>query len=206
MVKLTQRYEKAVHLLEDVLAQYLYDGQPASARPTTTVNGKPVDAIDYYSTQVSDLRSRIERRSEKATLADYGWALFDCVDCAHDAARVLATKLKQTRSDTQVRISPPLKDIIWSNLAVDKKLRTMRRWFGRGLFTSLMFAWLVPGKHGSQLSSTLEAGQNCGDPTSLTHTSNLHFFFWALFSRSAIIRIRSGRLFTIISRLTYNPS
>ncbi|ORY98486.1 hypothetical protein BCR43DRAFT_512673 [Syncephalastrum racemosum] len=144
MMRLTQRYEKAVHLLEDVLAEYLYEGQPASTRPTATVHGQSVDAIDYYSAQVADLRSKIERRSERPTLADYGWALFDCVDCAHEAARALATELKQTHSETRVRISPPIKDIIWSNLAVDKKLRTMRRWLGRGIFTSFMFAWLVP--------------------------------------------------------------
>ena len=76
---------------------------------------------------------------------DYGWVTFRNMHSANNALKEF--KRKQPLLDaTRVCISPPAKDIVWPNMSIPQAMRNLKIWFGRGVFFSFMFVWLIPSK------------------------------------------------------------
>ncbi|KAI7884894.1 DUF221-domain-containing protein [Lichtheimia hyalospora FSU 10163] len=149
LTKLTQEHEEAVRLLENSLSSYLSDGKAVGnkKRPTMRTGGflfcggKKVDAIDYYTDHVKDLESQIKklRANSSAKVANYGWASFKQIPHAHAVDQSL-----MHQKAFSIRLSPPPSDLIWPNLPLDDKTRTVRRWIGRAIFWVFIFLWMIP--------------------------------------------------------------
>lgn len=103
--------------------------------------GKKVDAIDYYTEHVKELESQIKklRANSSAKVANYGWASFKQIPHAHAVDQSL-----MHQKAFSIRLSPPPSDLIWPNLPLDDKTRTVRRWVGRGFFWVFIFLWMIP--------------------------------------------------------------
>ncbi|KAI8384333.1 uncharacterized protein BYT42DRAFT_562165 [Radiomyces spectabilis] len=157
LIKLIKEHEEAVHHLENALASYLNDGKHISQkRPSVKVGGwlgcggRKVDAIEYYTKQVSDLDQEIKQsRHEVKKVAPYGWIAFDQPSWAHNAnhaLQMLARRLRKSEEalNMDVRISPPPNDLIWSNLQMDHRTRHIRRWVGRAIYWGFTLAWFIP--------------------------------------------------------------
>ncbi|KAI9348870.1 hypothetical protein BD770DRAFT_395139 [Pilaira anomala] len=153
---LFESHELAVHQLETSLAAYLSDGKKeAKKRPTVRVNGmffglfggKKVDAIEYYTKQVSDLDGQIKQlRKNDSKTAPYGWISFDKIEYAHTTERALQKWLKKTKNEDvfHVRISPTPQNLVWNNLPLDDKTRKTKRWMGRVFYWIFVFIWMIP--------------------------------------------------------------
>ncbi|KAG2229590.1 hypothetical protein INT48_001901 [Thamnidium elegans] len=156
LAELFESHETAVHQLETSLASYLSDGKKkAKKRPTVRIDGaffglfggKKVDAIEYYTKQVSDLDEQIKKlRKNQSNTAPYGWISFDKIEYAHATERALEKWLKKTKNEDvfQVRLSPTPKNLIWNNLPLDDKTRKTKRWVGRVLYWVFVFLWMIP--------------------------------------------------------------
>lgn len=103
--------------------------------------GKKVDAIDYYTEHVKELESQIKklRANSSAKVANYGWASFKQIPYAHAVDQSL-----MHQKAFSIRLSPPPSDLIWPNLPLDDKTRTVRRWVGRAIFWVFIFLWMIP--------------------------------------------------------------
>ncbi|KAI7902227.1 uncharacterized protein BX663DRAFT_512192 [Cokeromyces recurvatus] len=151
--KLTELFEKheiAVQNLETTLASYLNDGKDSNLknkkRPTVRIGsrffcfgGQKVDAIDYYTKEVSELEKEINdlRKSQKAKTAHYGWVSFDRIEWAHATEQSLKKELN-------IRLSPTPSNLVWSNLPLDEKTRKTKRWIGHAVYWVFVFAWMIP--------------------------------------------------------------
>ncbi|KAI9032519.1 hypothetical protein CLU79DRAFT_726710 [Phycomyces nitens] len=152
LTKLTTEHEEAVHKLENTLASYLTDGKAvAKKRPTMRVGGiaclgTKVDAIDYYTKQVSDLEDQIlKMRKSNTKIANYGWISFKNIQWAHSTDRALAKVSKSMPKPAfNVRLSPSPNDLIWPNLPMDASTRKTKRWIGRVFYVAFIFIWMIP--------------------------------------------------------------
>jgi hypothetical protein len=153
---LFEKHEAAVQQLETALASYLSDGkQDTDNKKRRTVRvggflfcgGRKVDAIEYYTKQVSDLDAEIKQlRKDKGNVAPYGWISFDKIEYAHASERSLEKWLKKTKHDNifHVRLSPTPKNLVWNNLPLDDKTKYAKRWIGRIVYWVFVFAWFIP--------------------------------------------------------------
>lgn len=156
LTELFEKHEEAVQQLETTLASYLGDGKKNTdnkKRPTVRVGGflfcggRKVDAIDYYTKQVSDLDAEIKQlRKQQGNIAPYGWISFDKIEYAHASERALEAWLKKTKNDNvfHVRLSPTPKNLVWNNLPLSDKARSAKRWTGRIIYWVFVFAWFIP--------------------------------------------------------------
>ncbi|KAG2227211.1 hypothetical protein INT45_008455, partial [Circinella minor] len=161
LLDLVQHYRDAVYHLEEALAAYA-KGEPGHKKRPVIRNWKDrfpfclffhqerlaennKDAIEYYTKQVSDLNRmiRLNSTTEKESRMDYGWVTFRNIHSANNALKEFKRK-QSFLSATRVCISPPAKDIVWPNMSIPQALRNLKIWFGRGVFYSFMFAWLIP--------------------------------------------------------------
>lgn len=103
------------------------------------VGGRKVDAIEHYTKEVADLDKEIKtmRKRQSIKTSHYGWISFDRIEWAHATEQLLHKHL-------QIRLSPTPSDLIWSNLSLDKKTRTTKRWIGRVVYWVFVFAWMIP--------------------------------------------------------------
>ncbi|KAG0166263.1 hypothetical protein DFQ28_007909 [Apophysomyces sp. BC1034] len=166
--RLMPEYEDTVRRLENTLASYL-SGNPTSLlylcamfivlnldgkrvspkRPVKRIGGflgfirsEKVDAIDYYTKRIIALENKIKKlRRNKSKPANYGWITFSRIDWAYKSKKLLQESEQTTIS---VKTAPLPKDVLWHNLPIDAKTRRLKRWYGWGLFWSLMFIWLGP--------------------------------------------------------------
>ncbi|KAI9495246.1 hypothetical protein BDB00DRAFT_815269 [Zychaea mexicana] len=166
LLDLVQRYQEAVYHLEDALAAYAKGAPGHRKRPSIRIwkkkqqhhhrrllpfpfclfqRGETMDAIDYYTKQVSDLNRmvRLNSTTKKESLLDYGWVTFRNMRSANNALKEFKRKSSRL-SDTRACISPPAKDIFWSNMSIPQAMRALKVWLGRGLFVSFMVIWLIP--------------------------------------------------------------
>lgn len=157
LTTLFEEHELAVHQLETSLAAYLSDGKNTDKkkRPTVRVDGvffglfggKKVDAIEYYTDQVSQKEKEIQKlRKQQNNMAPYGWISFDRIEYAHATERTLEKWLKKTKNDNafHIRLSPTPQNLVWNNLPLDDKARITKRWIGRIIYWVFVFAWMVP--------------------------------------------------------------
>ncbi|KAI7847979.1 hypothetical protein BDC45DRAFT_524542 [Circinella umbellata] len=155
LTTLTEKHETAVRHLEDSLSSYLNDGRSMDKkkRPTMRVGGflfcggKKVDAIDYYTDQVKELEEEIKKRRKHSTnkISNYGWVSFDRIEHAHTVNQAFEKQVdKKQKREFGVRLSPPPKDLVWSNLPMDVKVRRTRQWMGRLIYVILIFVWMIP--------------------------------------------------------------
>jgi hypothetical protein len=114
-------------------------------RPTVRIGGflclggRKVDAIEHYTKEVADLDKEIKtlRKRQSTKVSHYGWVTFDRIEWAHATERLLNKHL-------QIRLSPTPSDLVWSNLPLEEKTRTTKRWIGRGVYWVFTFAWMIP--------------------------------------------------------------
>jgi hypothetical protein len=110
--------------------------------------GREIDAIEYYTEEVAKLKEKIKilREYPSTKNASYGWITFDCIG---HAQRFVAEYYKEK----PIRESPAPSDLVWHNLHVDKKDRTIKRWGGRVIYLVFTFACMV-------LVSAVSTGSN----------------------------------------------
>ncbi|KAF7721528.1 hypothetical protein EC973_004526 [Apophysomyces ossiformis] len=166
LTNLMPEYESTVRHLENTLASYLngnviplspHGKRVSPNRPVKRIRGvftfigcQKVDAIDYYTKRIIALETKIKKlRSSRSKPANYGWIRFARIEWAYRAK----TLLQESDEAIIVKPAPLSKDVQWTNLAVDEKTRRLKRWYGWGLFWSLMFLWLGPISALSALSN-----------------------------------------------------
>lgn len=130
--------------------------------------GEKVDAINYYSEKVQSLQEKIAVARSKISSSkktNYGWISYDKVAWAHANAKHLASASSPLLSLSKrlidgpmptIKLSPPPKDIIWSNLAMNEHVRRTKRLIFTSIFYAFVFLWFIP-------SSFLSASSNVKD-------------------------------------------
>ena len=151
--KYFKQHEEAVRELESILAKYLRDPNRLPAkRPTCRPSGGDVkfsrkgkvDAIDYLTTRISDLETRIKEIRESVDQRNampYGFASFERISDAHNLA--YAAKKKHPQGAT-VRLAPKPNDLIWDNLALSPKTRRWKTVTNNLWVAVLTVLWIVP--------------------------------------------------------------
>ncbi|KAK8041236.1 hypothetical protein PG994_014243 [Apiospora phragmitis] len=151
--ELIEKHEEAVRDLEAVLAKYLKnpDKLPAK-RPKCKAQkgdeayapGSKVDAIDYLTSRINKLSTKIyEARKAVGNreVLPYGFASFPNIDQAHELA--YAARKKHPQGST-LRLAPSPSDLIWKNLPLDKKTRAWRNFMNNVWVGVLTAIWTVP--------------------------------------------------------------
>lgn len=124
-------------------------------RPMIRLNwkSKQIDAINYYTERALSLDAAIKRNRSKLQDCNYGWAVFSSVSKAHNAFLSIQEEMakrckEQTTFDSKqcirLRLAPQPEDIIWPNMNIERHTAELKRWFGYGLFFSIVFIWSVP--------------------------------------------------------------
>ncbi|CAO3634120.1 unnamed protein product [Mucor hiemalis] len=171
---LIKDYNRIIKSLEKVLNKYLrrvndyqqkhgvIDGSTAVERPLTRKNWKSklVDAIDYYTERALVLEAAIKRNRLKLQNNSYGWVIYTSKPEAHEAYLALEKVIDQrNKNDTaaieKIRLAPHPNDIVWTNMNIDSHTGQLKRWFGYGLFVSVVFVWSIPIAILALLSNTI---------------------------------------------------
>lgn len=153
---LIAQHDKTVRKLESVLAKYMKNpAQLPASRPTckpskkdpsydTYPKGQQVDAIDYLTqrikqleTEIKEVRLSVDKRSTKS----YGFASYSDITEAHNIAYACR---KKHPAGTTILLAPRPNDIIWNNLALDKKTRNWRQFINNLWIALLTIVWVVP--------------------------------------------------------------
>ncbi|OAD05084.1 hypothetical protein MUCCIDRAFT_141226, partial [Mucor lusitanicus CBS 277.49] len=124
-------------------------------RPMVRLNWKSrkIDAINYYTERALALDAAIKRNRAKLQNCNYGWVIYPSVSAAHKAFISMQENMARQRRlgstvDTQqcvrLRLAPQPEDIIWPNMNIEKHTAELKRWFGYGLFFSILFVWGIP--------------------------------------------------------------
>ena len=150
---LIEQHNKAVRALELVLAKYLKnpDNLPAN-RPTLRPSkkskqingGNRVDAIDYLTARIRELEITIKdvRESiDKRNPMPYGFASYEQIEGAHTVAYSARSKHPQ---GTRIKLAPRPNDIIWKNLPLSKRSRSLKRLVNNFWVAVLTVIWIVP--------------------------------------------------------------
>lgn len=153
MPKLIEDHDETVRKLEKHLAEYLSNPNKLPAkRPTCKaakddvgVHGKgKLDAIDYLTDRIARLETTIKEVRETVDMRNpmpYGFASYAHIEDAHAVA--YATR-KKGPSGCDVYLAPKPHDLLWQNLAMTKRTRTIRA-FWDGLWVILFtIAFVVP--------------------------------------------------------------
>lgn len=132
----------------------LEDGSTATTRrPQIRLNWKldKTDAINYYTERALLLDLAIRRNRQKLLKNSYGWAIYSSKRLAQEAYLSIEKRLSQLDFDSlpkshceSVRLAPHPDDIIWANMDIDRHTDQLKRWFGFGLFCSIVFVWAIP--------------------------------------------------------------
>ncbi len=152
--ELIEEHEEAVIELEGVLAKYLRNpNQLPAQRPLCTPHKKDpeyagrkqkVDAIDYLTTRIQRLETKVKEVREtidKRDALSYGFTSYETVDSAHNVA--FAAHSKSVKGST-IRLAPKPKDLIWKNLPLDPRTRRWRRIVNNFWITILTLFYFVP--------------------------------------------------------------
>ncbi|KAJ2899448.1 hypothetical protein IWW38_000969 [Coemansia aciculifera] len=137
--ELIDSHEKVVRRLEQVLHRYLAGDFAAKPRPTTKVNGTPVDAIDHFSREIAVLEQRIDEARQQINTfqpTSVGFVSYATPLLAHEAMRTM----KQPKP-TAVVLAPHPKDVIWSNAQMPRSRRVRRKWIAR--LISVVFCFVA---------------------------------------------------------------
>jgi hypothetical protein len=126
-------------------------------RPTIRLDWKSMkrtDAINYYTERALSLDAAIRRNRTKLQNCSYGWIVYPSSSVAHESfvsiekhiTRILnmPKKTSETTRCISLRLAPQPKDIIWSNMNIERPTVQLKRWFGYGLFFSIIFIWSIP--------------------------------------------------------------
>ncbi|EPB82114.1 hypothetical protein HMPREF1544_11150 [Mucor circinelloides 1006PhL] len=124
-------------------------------RPMVRLNwrSKKMDAINYYTERALSLDTAIRRNRSKLQNCNYGWAVYPSVPAAHEAfismqenmaRQPKAKATKDTKQCVRLRLAPQPEDIIWPNMNIERHTAELKRWFGYGLFFSILFVWGIP--------------------------------------------------------------
>ena len=109
---------------------------------------KRVDAINYYTERALVLEANIRRNRSKLNVNNYGWVTFATKAEAHEAYLSIQKKMKPRQKSTlpieRIRLAPHPDDIVWTNMNIDSHTGQLKRWFGYGLFISIVFVWCIP--------------------------------------------------------------
>lgn len=114
---------------------------------------RKIDAINYYTERALALDAAIKRNRAKLQNCNYGWVIYPSVSAAHKAFISMQENMARQRRlgstvDTQqcvrLRLAPQPEDIIWPNMNIEKHTAELKRWFGYGLFFSILFVWGIP--------------------------------------------------------------
>ncbi|KNG47339.1 hypothetical protein TW65_05890 [Stemphylium lycopersici] len=151
--KLIEDHDETVRRLEKHLAEYLSNPNKLPAkRPTCKaakddvgVHGKgELDAIDYLTDRIARLETTIKEVRETVDMRNpmpYGFASYAHIEDAHAVA--YATR-KKGPAGCDVYLAPKPHDLLWQNLAMTKRTRTIRA-FWDGLWVVLFtIAFVVP--------------------------------------------------------------
>ncbi|KAI9709698.1 MAG: hypothetical protein M1820_003100 [Bogoriella megaspora] len=142
--ELIEEHENAVLELESYLAKYLKDPNKLpdkrpmckpSKKDKSRSHKEKVDAIDYLTSRVKELEIEIKETRQtidKRDALSYGFASFESIELAHSVAYLSRNKHPQ---GSDIRLAPKPHDVIWKNLAMDKKTRKTRNFF--------LNAWMV---------------------------------------------------------------
>jgi hypothetical protein len=87
--------------------------------------------------------------------------MFENKQVAHTSKHILNKYLK-------AELSPTFSELIWRNLPLDEKKRTIKRWIGRGIYLVFTFAWMI-------LLSTLSPGSEVANLIYLIPTNSQIF-------------------------------
>ncbi|KAI8063394.1 uncharacterized protein B0P05DRAFT_574322 [Gilbertella persicaria] len=139
---LIKEYNHIAQSLEKNLYDYLTQlSQDSHAkRPVVRLNWKlTADAIDHYTEKAVALDALIKRNRMRLQNCHYGWAIYPTRSAAYSAYRSL-----QKHNSIRVQFVPQPQDIIWSNMNIDPHQRQLKRWFGHGLFSSIVSIWAIP--------------------------------------------------------------
>ncbi|KAL9542772.1 hypothetical protein MBANPS3_008435 [Mucor bainieri] len=124
-------------------------------RPTIRLNwrSKKIDAINYYTERALSLDTTINRNRSRLQNCNYGWAVYPSVSAAHKAFISMQENMARqhkigaavdTRQCVRLRLAPQPEDIIWPNMNIERHTAELKRWFGYGLFFSILFVWGIP--------------------------------------------------------------
>lgn len=112
-----------------------------------------MDAINYYTERALSLDTAIKRNRSKLQNCNYGWAVYPSVSAAHKAFITMQENMARqrkigatvdTRQCVRLRLAPQPEDIIWPNMNIEQHTAELKRWFGYGLFFSILFVWGIP--------------------------------------------------------------
>ncbi|GAA5810031.1 hypothetical protein MFLAVUS_003447 [Mucor flavus] len=164
---LIRDYRRIIKALEKCLGNYLShvhnnskknlipileDGSTAK-RPQVRLNWRleRTDAIKYYTERALLFESAIRRNRLRLTKNNYGWAIYPTKQLAHEAFLSIEKSTRHQNFDgfpksyvDRIRLAPHPDDIVWENMSLDKHTDQLKRWFGYGLFFSIIFAWAIP--------------------------------------------------------------
>ncbi|KAK4519209.1 uncharacterized protein ATC70_009441 [Mucor velutinosus] len=124
-------------------------------RPTIRLNwrSRKTDAINYYTERALSLGTAIKRSRSRLQNCNYGWAVYPSVSAAHKAFISMQENMARqhkvgatvdTRQCVRLRLAPQPEDIIWPNMNIERHTAELKRWFGYGLFFSILFVWGIP--------------------------------------------------------------
>lgn len=116
---------------------------------------KKIDAINYYTERALSLNTTIRRHCARLQTCSYGWVVYPSCSIAHESfvsiqkhmTRIrekLSTSDPTTTRCISLRLAPQPEDIIWANMNIEQPTVQLKRWFGYGLFFSIVFLWSLP--------------------------------------------------------------
>jgi hypothetical protein len=125
------------------------------SRPTIRLDWKSMkrtDAINHYTERALSLNSVIQRNRARLQNCSYGWVVYPSCSIAHESfvsiekhiAKIQSKSTSQKMKCISLRLAPHPEDIIWANMNIEKPTVQLKRWFGYGLFFSIIFIWSIP--------------------------------------------------------------
>ncbi|KAL1957909.1 hypothetical protein VTO42DRAFT_5301 [Malbranchea cinnamomea] len=150
---LIEQHEKVIRKLEKVLAKYFkHPDRLPPQRPTCRPDknhrefhsSERVDAIDYYTDRIRELEAEIRHVREsidKRNAMSYGFASWDSIADAHAVA--YAARNQHPHGIT-IDLAPRPNDLIWSNLALNRRTRKWKRLMIVFWSTVLTVLWIAP--------------------------------------------------------------
>ncbi|EUC48104.1 hypothetical protein COCMIDRAFT_88293 [Bipolaris oryzae ATCC 44560] len=151
--KLIEDHDQTVRDLEKHLAKYLSNPNRLPARRPTCkpakddqgIHGKgEVDAIDYLTERITRLETTIKEVRETVDMRNpmpYGFASYEHIEDAHAVA---FTARKKGPEGCDVYLAPKPHDLLWQNLAMSRRTRTMRAFWDGLWIVIFTVAFIIP--------------------------------------------------------------
>jgi hypothetical protein len=152
--KLVAKHEIATREFEKVMCKYLKDPDNVPReRPTVTVNGSGVDAINHYAKKLGELEEQIYALRVKTEVqwkpTASAFASFKSVKGCHSAARYIRTNPAIMTAKTgdvrppNIKLSPDFDEILWENVSINSGERYTRRLIALGGTIGLTIGWTL---------------------------------------------------------------